>query len=139
MLRNPMAEGDICPRLCTGVLLRRPRLELEADPRLVSYYRRVVTGLDDVSIASFKVLLGPIVVDNMQRARLNDAHMPDLAAIGADDGLDALRPLPAGLKRQAADGRAPNPDELRAGLLRSTRLIRRTEIQLLNASHAPLP
>ena len=42
-----------------------------------------MTGLDYVNITRAKVLFCPIVVDNMHRARLDDAYMPDLAAIRA--------------------------------------------------------
>src|SRR4029078_810317 len=59
-----------------------------------------------------------------------------LAAVTADDGLDALRPLPAGLGGHAADEVAVDVDDLELGLVRRPHLVGRIEALLRDGSHA---
>lgn len=92
-----------------------------------------MTRLDHVRLARSKVLFCPIFVDNMHRPRLHDAYVSDLAAVGADHRLSAFGPLPTRPQRQASDGCVADPDEFSAGLIRSRRLIRGIEVQLLDA------
>jgi len=68
--------------------------------------------------------LGSVLVCDVHPAGLSDAHVPDLAAVGAHDRLHALRPLPARLERHAGSGRARNADHVDACLVGRPRLIR---------------
>src|SRR5437764_2428158 len=85
-------------RLALRVLLRGSRFEFKPHEPVVSKDPRVVAGLDHIRIARANLELGAVVVLDVQLARLSDADVPRLAAVGAGDGLDALRPLPAGLE-----------------------------------------
>src|SRR5262245_24345385 len=58
-----------------------------------------------------------------------------LAALGSDDGLDALRPAPAGLEGQPGRRGGTDMDDVDAGLLRGPRLVRRVEVQFLDTCH----
>jgi hypothetical protein len=98
------------------VLLGRPRVELEAHERLVADHPRVVTGLDLVRVARADVLLGPVLVDDVHRSCLSDTDVVHLAPLSTYDRLDALRPGPSGLEREASGGRAPHPDDVDPGL-----------------------
>jgi hypothetical protein len=83
-----------------------------------------MTRLDQVAIAGSDFGLGPILVRDVEPAGLNDAHVPDLTAVRADDRLNALRPLPPRLERHAGGGRTPHPDHVDAGLVGRSRLVR---------------
>src|SRR5215211_6907378 len=101
------------PRTCclrARVFLRRARLKLEADEALIAYHPGVMPRLDHVSIASPDLALSPVLVCDVQSAGLNHAHVPDLAAVCARDGLHALRPLPARLECHAGGGRISYSD-----------------------------
>jgi hypothetical protein len=94
------------------VLLGGSRLELERDERIVAGDPRVMAGLDYVGISGVEVGLGAVVVRDVHRPGLPDAHVPSLPALGANHRLDALRPSPAGLERKAADRRVTDPDQI---------------------------
>src|SRR5512133_132610 len=83
------------------VVLRRPRVELVTDHRFVADDPRVVPRLDHVRAAGADVLLRPVLVGDVQRARQEHADVVRLAAVRADDRLDAIRPAPAGLQGHA--------------------------------------
>jgi hypothetical protein len=59
-------------RSVLGVLLRRSRLELEADEPLVSDDPGVVTRLDDVRLTRAELNLGSVVMPHRQSAGVND-------------------------------------------------------------------
>src|SRR5215218_7891229 len=120
-----MASYSYGPRcLRARVFLRRACLELEADESLIAYHPPVMARLDHVSVARPDVGLGSVLVCAVEPAGLSDAHMPDLAAIGAHDRFHALRPLPPRLERHAGSGGAPNADHVDACLVGCPRLIR---------------
>src|SRR5207244_2578142 len=118
-------------RLLRRVLLRRLLLELEGDEALVAVHPGVVTGLDHIGVAGPDVDLGPVLVCYVNAAGLNDADVPRLAAVGARHRLDALRPLPARLEREAGGSRAVDADHVHARLLRSKRLGRPFDVSPL--------
>src|SRR5215204_3664374 len=86
------------------VVLRRARLELEADEALIAYDPGVMTRLDHVGVARPDLGLGSVLVCDVEPAGLSDAHVPDLTAVCAHDGLHALGPFPARLERHAGSG-----------------------------------
>jgi hypothetical protein len=49
-----------------------------------------VPGLDHVRLAGTDLLLGPVVVNDVHRARLQQSDVVGLAALAARDRLDAL-------------------------------------------------
>src|SRR5262249_5240043 len=113
--------------------------ELEADERLVPDDPRVVAGLDDVGLARRDLVLGAVVMRDVHRAGLGEAHMPYLAALGADDRLDALRPRPAGLEGHSGRPGAAPPPAGTVRLLRRPRPRRCAEIPALTPSHSQPP
>jgi hypothetical protein len=89
------------------VSLRSLGLELEGDEALVSNDGRVMTRFDHISVTSSKLGLRAMVMDDTQRARLNESHVPHLAAVGACHWLYALRPLPPRFKNHTGGRSAP--------------------------------
>jgi hypothetical protein len=69
-------------------------LELDEHGRLIADGPGVVAGCDAVDIAGLYFAFGAVVVADVQAARHAVADMFDLAAVRADDWLDALRPPP---------------------------------------------
>src|SRR5262245_41184368 len=100
---RPPNVGSPAPLRGSGLreLLGRRRLELEPDERLVADDPRVVAGLDDVRLTGTDFLLRAVLVGDGHRTGLGEAHMPELAAVGSDDRLDAVRPRPSRLESQA--------------------------------------
>jgi hypothetical protein len=77
---------------------------------LIASDPRIVLGLDYVGITGLQVRLGAVIVHDVHRPGLHDAHVPSLATVGADDQLDGLRASPARLGRKATDRRVVEPD-----------------------------
>src|SRR4051812_13927684 len=67
------ARARLDSTLC--VVLRRSRLELEADEPLVADHPRVVAGLDDVRLARTDLDFGAVLVLDGQPARVHNADM----------------------------------------------------------------
>src|SRR5918994_2795591 len=106
------------------VFLRRARFELEADEALIAQHPRIMSRLDHVGIAGPNLGLGPVLVCDVEPAGLDNAHVPDLAAVRAHDRLHALRPLPARLECHPGGGRTPYMDHINASLFGGSRLVR---------------
>ena len=83
-----------------------------------------MTGLDHIGIAGLDVRLCAVVVHDVHRPGLHDAHMASLATLGPYDWLDALRPSPAWLERKAANGRIADSDQVDPCFRGSPRLVR---------------
>src|SRR5688572_11611749 len=64
--------------------------------------------------------------------------MLDLAALGVDDGLDAFRPLPAGLERVPANLASGKVYQFDPGFGRGARFIGGSEISGFDAGHVSL-
>jgi len=57
-----------------------------------------VAWFDHVGLAGFDLRLGTVVVGDVHASRLEVADVMELAAVAADDRLDALRPAPPRLQ-----------------------------------------
>jgi hypothetical protein len=97
-----------------------------------------MAGLDDVGVARPNVALGPVLVRDVQSPRLNDADVTYLAALGPDDGLHALRPLPTWLERVARGRGAAHPNDIYSRLVRRPGLIGCVEMSRFNTRHRAL-
>ena len=71
-------------------------LELHEDRRLVADDPGIVSWGDPVDLARRDLTFASVLVSHVQTARDNVADVLDLAAVGLDDRLDAIRPAPAG-------------------------------------------
>src|SRR5689334_9842662 len=132
--------GDCTCRLAPAVLLGCPRLELERDEGLVTDHPRVVAGFDQVRLARLEVQLRSVLMGHMQPARLHQADVLHLAAVGARDRFDALRPPPAGLERQPRGGGAVRqPDDVDPRLVGRAHLVRRVEVANVQTTHQDHP
>src|SRR5882724_7462029 len=86
-----------CGRSWSCVLrlgVRRGALELDADERLVADHPGVVSSGDAVGVAGTQVGLGAVGVRDTDATGDDVAQVLGLARVGADHGLDALRPAP---------------------------------------------
>src|SRR4029453_11110216 len=111
----------------SGVGLRGRAVELVADDGLVAGDPVVRAGVDDVGVARTGVALGAVLVDHVDGARDDHAHVVGLAVVGAGDGLDALRPLPAGLERDPGRLDAVEVDDRDRRLVGRADLVGRVE------------
>ncbi len=101
----------------------RRAVELEAHHRFVADHPGVVAGLDEVGVAGPDVGLGAVVVHDVHRPGHDYADVAGLAAVTADDRLDALRPPPARLGRDAGRPDGPQVDHLDLRLRGGSRLV----------------
>src|ERR1700740_1286215 len=76
------------------------RREVDAHPRLVADHPTVVSRGGGVSGCGGECDLGAVVLTDPDPPRDRVAVVLHLAAVGAGDGLDALRPPPARLHRR---------------------------------------
>src|SRR5581483_2627122 len=83
--------------------------------------------------------LGAILEDDVQTARELVLEMGVAAPVGARSGLDALRPAPARLQRELADGAIANLDQLELALRKGSHLIRLTEFLQTVGRHRSSP
>jgi hypothetical protein len=97
-----------------------------------------VTRLDQIGLAGTDLRLGAVLVPHGQTSGLDDADVPDLAAVGAGDGLHALGPLPSRLEREPGRRRVAEANDVHARLLRGARLVGGIEIEQLNTGHLKL-
>ena len=107
----------------TGVGLGARALELEGNEGFVTNDPGVVTGLEHVRVAGADLDLGTVFVRQVQTARDDCPDVTVLAAVAADDGLDALGPLPARLCREASGFHAFEIDDVEGRLVRCPLLI----------------
>src|SRR5581483_4127685 len=134
----PIAFSSGTVALRARVFLRRLRLELEADERLSADHLGVVAGLDHVRLAGAELENRSVRVRDAHPARVDDADVPELAPLGADDRLYAVRPAPAGLEREPCGGRPAEVDDVRARLVGGAGLVGRVEVALLDTCHGNL-
>src|SRR5215831_6285127 len=134
-LGRAIAGDDLRRRVRLGCL----PVELVADEEFVADDPGVVPWLDDVRLSSGDLRLTPVFVLDMHPSRLHHAHMVDLALLGSDDRLDALRPPPPGLEGEAGHRSASHPDYLGLRLVRRTSLVGRIEVAGLDTSHRSPP
>jgi hypothetical protein len=71
-------------------LLCRARLEFQGHEPLVAHDPGVVPRLDHIRLTGTDLGFRAVLVPDGQSPGLDDADVPNLAAIGADDRLDAL-------------------------------------------------
>jgi hypothetical protein len=88
----------------------------------------VVAGLDDVGVAGTELELRTVVVLHGDPAGVDDADVASLAALGPRYRLDAVRPPPPGLEREASYRGPIHVDDVHLRLVRRPRLIGRLEV-----------
>src|SRR3954464_13226750 len=98
----------------------------------------VVAGGDAVDHARPDVLLRAVIVLEVQRPGDQVTDVVDLAAIGVNNRLDALRPAPAGLESVSTNLPTSDREQLDLRFVGSACLVRGTEIACFNASHESL-
>jgi len=96
-----------------------------------------VAGGDEVRLSGAGVGFGAVVLDHVHIARHHDADMPVLAAVGADDGLDAFRPAPARLQRHPCRLHVAELDDVDLRLVWATTLVRLIETLVVHAEPFP--
>jgi hypothetical protein len=124
---NGVSLGDLrgaTAALAASVLLGRPRLEFEADEALVADDPGVMTWLDHIGVAGTHLGLGAVVMLDDQLAGLDDADVPNLAAVGTGDRLHALGPPPPRLERHAGSRCFTQAHHVHPRLIRGASLVR---------------
>src|SRR5205085_594543 len=106
--------------------------ELEADEGLAAEHLRVVARFDHVDLAGGELDDGSVVVRHPHPAGLDHSDVSELTRVRTGDGLDAVRPAPAGLERQSRRGRPAEVDDVRPRLGGSPGLVGGDEITLLD-------
>ena len=98
---EPLGRPTPAPDLALGVV--RCALEFDEHGRFIAHHPSVVAGCDPVDVARLRLALRAVAVCDVQPAGHHVANVLNLAAFRAHDGLDALRPAPAGLECVATD------------------------------------
>jgi hypothetical protein len=113
-------------------------LELDKDRRLVASVPGVMPRSNPVDLTGQHVALGAVGVLDVQFAGNGISDVFDLAAVGAGDWLDALRPAPTGLERVAPDLPAGKVDEVDRRLVRRAGLVGRGKVSVLQTGPVAL-
>ena len=98
---------------------------------LVTHDPGVVARFDQHDVPGADRQLGAVVVPHRHLPREAHAGVPGLAALGPGDGLDVLRPAPAGLEDAAAEGEVAQGDDVHVAVsLEGTGLVRGVDVAL---------
>ena len=110
--------------------------ELDRVPRLVADDPGVVARRDLIGVAGHDVHLGPVVHLDVQRGRRSRTRRGGSGTSrSADERLDVMRPAPARLADEAADGRLVELDDVDPAVLEAADLVRRREAPALESRH----
>src|SRR5216684_4400499 len=122
---HPARPRDMCGRCNrrawgsgSGLGVGGGATELDGDEGLVAEHPCVVPRCDQVSVAAAEINLSTIGVHDVDATSLHVTEMLGLAGLGLHHRLDALRPLPARLEREAAHFAAADVDNLDLRLVR---------------------